>query len=55
MLVAVSPKFVRDGRKYGRRSRPENQGSETPLDFADFSDIEVDYSYTSPATTPVAG
>jgi len=54
-LIAVSPKFVRDGKKYGRRSRPEIHGAETPLDFAELSDIEMDDSYISPTSTPVAG
>ena len=55
----MSPKFVRDGKKYGRRSRPtdSNQGAATPLDFPDeLSDIEMDdYSIDSPLPTPVAG
>lgn len=54
-ILAASPKFVRDGKKYGRRTRPENQGSETPLDFAELSDMEMDYSYTSPVNTPNPG
>lgn len=55
LILAVSPKYVRDGKKYGRRSRPDLNGSETPLDFADFSDIETDYSEQSPVSTLTAG
>lgn len=54
-VSGMSPKFVGDGKKYGRRSKPDNHGSDTPLDFADLSDIEMEDSYASPATTPVGG
>lgn len=57
LLGTTTPKFVRDGKKYGRRSRPENQdqGADTPLDFPDISDVEMDYSSPSPTQSPIPG